>query len=56
MGGSYNPLSTILKDNKLIGINYLDWKKNLNLVLTAEDYAYMLTEICPSPPDSILLS
>ena len=53
MGGSFNLLSTILKDNKLMGTNYVDWKRNLNLVLTAKDYAFVLTEICPSPPDSI---
>ena len=53
MGGSFNPLSAILKDNKLTGINYVDWKRNLNLVLTAEDCAFVLMEICPSPPDSI---
>ena len=52
MGGSFNPLSTILKDNKLTGTNYVDWKRNLNLVLTAEDCAFVLTEICPSPLDS----
>ena len=53
MGGSFNPLSTILKDNKLTRTNYVDWKRNLNLVLTAEDCAFVLTEIYPSPPDSI---
>ena len=53
MGGSFNPLSTILKDNKLTENNYVDWKRNLNLVLTAEDCAFVLMEICPSPPDSI---
>ena len=46
-------MSTILKDNKLTGTNYVDWKRNLNLVLTVEDCAFVLTEICPSPPDSI---
>ena len=45
MGGSFNPFSTILKDNKLMGTNYVNWKKNLNLVLTAEDCAFVLTEI-----------
>ena len=42
-----------LKDNKLTGTNYVDWKRNLNLVLTAEDYTFMLGEVCLSPPDSI---
>ena len=53
MEGSFNPLSTILKDNKLTGTNYVDWKRNLNLVLTVEDCAFVLTEVCPPPPDSI---
>ena len=53
MGGSFNPLFVILKENKLTGPNYIDWKKNLNLVLTAEEYKFVLTEVCPPPPDSI---
>ena len=53
MGGSFNPLSIILKENKIVGTNYIDWKRNLNLVLTAEDYNFVLTEICPHAPDSI---
>ena len=36
-----------------MGTNYVDWKRNLNLVLTTEDYAFVLIEICPLPPDSI---
>ena len=50
MGGSFNPLSVILKENKLnklTGTNYIDWKRNLNLVLTVEDYNFVLTEECP---------
>ena len=53
MGGSFNPLSVILKENKLIGPNYIDWKCNLNLVLTAEGYEFVLTELCPPEPDSV---
>ena len=52
MGGSFNPLSVILKENKLTGPNYIDWKRNLNLVLTAEGYKFVLTEVCPPKPDS----
>ena len=52
MGGSFNPLSVILKENKLTGPNYIDWKRNLNLVLTAEGYKFVLTELCPPEPDS----
>ena len=53
MGGSFNPLLVILKENKLVGTNYIDWKRNLNHVLTAEDYNFVLTDICPPVPDSI---
>ena len=52
MGGSFNPLSVILKENKLTGPNYIDWKKNLNLVLTTEEYKFVLTNLCPPAPDS----
>ena len=47
-GSSFNPLSLILKENKLIGPNYIDWKKNLNLVLTPEEYKFVLTDVCHS--------
>ena len=53
MGGTFNPHSVILKENKLVGTNYNDWKRNLNLVLTAEDCNFVLTDICPPIPDSI---
>ena len=52
MGGLFNPLSVILKGNKLTRPNYIDWKRNLNLVLTAEEYKFVLTDVCPPPPDS----
>ena len=52
MGGSFNTLSVILKENKLTGPNYIDWKKNLNLVLTAEEYKFVLIELCPPALDS----
>ena len=52
MGGSFNPLSVILKENKLTGPNYIDWKMNLNLVLIAEEYKFVLTDVCPLMLDS----
>ena len=52
MGGPFNPLSVILKENKLTGPNYTDWKKNLNLLLTVKGYKFVLTEVCPPLPDS----
>ena len=44
---AFNPLAVILKENKLIGPNYIYWKRNLDIVLTAEEYKFMLTEVCP---------
>ena len=53
MGGSFNPLTVILKENKLTRPNFIDWKRNLNLVLTPEGYKFMLTDMCPLEPDSV---
>ena len=45
---SLNPLSAILKENKLEGQNYIEWKQNLDIVLTADEYKFVLTT--PRPP------
>ena len=37
-------------ENKLDGRNYIDWKRNLDIVLTAEDYKFVLTDLCPPKP------
>ena len=34
---SYNPITLILMANKLTGPNYVDWKRNLDIVLTSEE-------------------
>ena len=52
MGRSFNPIFVILKENKLTGPNYIDWKRNLNLVLAAEKYKFVLTDVCPPAPYS----
>ena len=44
---SFNPLATILNQNKLLGSNYIDWKRNLYIVPTAVGYKYVLTTECP---------
>lgn len=49
---SFNPLTSILNHNKLIGSNYVDWRRNLDIVLTAEGYKYVLTTPCPETPGS----
>ena len=48
--GSFNPLDVILKENKLIGPNYIDWKRNLDIVFTTEEYKFVLTQDCPKQP------
>ncbi|XP_019262041.1 PREDICTED: uncharacterized protein LOC109239900 [Nicotiana attenuata] len=47
---AFNPLTTILTQNKLEGSNYVDWKRNLNIVLIAEEYKFVLDEVCPEKP------
>ena len=47
---SFSPLVIILNQNKLTRSNYVDWKRNLNIVLTAEEHKYVLTKPCPSFP------
>ena len=47
---AFNPLSAILNQNKLNEQNYVDWKRNLDIVLTAEGYKYVLTTPKPSEP------
>ncbi|KAL5569983.1 hypothetical protein UlMin_026558 [Ulmus minor] len=47
---SFNPLSVILSQNKLIGENFIDWKRNLNIVLTSEKHKFVLLEACPPEP------
>nr|XP_009606827.1 uncharacterized protein LOC104101115 [Nicotiana tomentosiformis] len=44
---AFNPFAAILTQNKLEGPNYVDWKRNLDIVLIAEEYKFMLDEVCP---------
>ena len=44
------PLATILTQNKLTENNYVEWKCNLDIVLTAEDNIYVLSTPCPPEP------
>ncbi|XP_016462579.1 uncharacterized protein LOC107785725 [Nicotiana tabacum] len=48
---SFNPLTSILNQNKLEGPNYVEWKRNLDIVLTAEGYKFVITEECPEKSD-----
>ena len=47
---SFNLLSLILSQNKLTGENFIDWKRNLNIVLTYEKHKFVLLEACPPKP------
>ena len=47
---SFNPLSVILNQNKLNGQNYVDWKMNLDIVLTADGHKFVLTTPKPQEP------
>ena len=50
MSSVFSPLATILTQNKLIGNNFIDWKRNLDIVLTTEDHAYVLITPCLEEP------
>ncbi|XP_016463439.1 uncharacterized protein LOC107786468 [Nicotiana tabacum] len=47
---AFNPLTAILTQNKLESPNYVDWKRNLDIVLIAEEYKFVLDEVCPEKP------
>ena len=47
---SLSPLAQILSMNKLVGENYVDWKRNLDIVLTVDKHKHVLTTPCPPEP------
>ena len=49
-----NPLATIIEQNKLTGPNFVDWLRNLKIVLQSEKRAYVLDTAPPLvPPEDI---
>ncbi|GFS36335.1 hypothetical protein Acr_00g0045430 [Actinidia rufa] len=50
MSPTFNPLAIILSQNKLTGPNYVEWNWNLDIVLTAEGYKFVLTHSCLDLP------
>ena len=48
---SYNPINLILTTNKLIETNYVDWKRNLDIVLTSEELKWATQEISSFTPN-----
>ena len=53
---SFSPLVTILNQNKLTGSNYVDWKRNLDIVLIAKEHKFVLNQPCPNFPSLDALS
>nr|XP_009769131.1 PREDICTED: uncharacterized protein LOC104220030 [Nicotiana sylvestris] len=49
---SFNQLTSILNQNKLEGPNYVEWRRNLDIVLIAEGYKFIITEECPEKPEN----
>ena len=52
---AFNPLVVILKENKLDGTNYIDWKRNQDIVLVVEDYKFVVTDLCQLKPHEGLI-
>ncbi|XP_075092327.1 uncharacterized protein LOC142172575 [Nicotiana tabacum] len=48
---AFNPFTAILTQNKLEGPNYVDWKRNLDIVLITEEYKFVFDEVCPEKSD-----
>ncbi|KAL5570983.1 hypothetical protein UlMin_020580 [Ulmus minor] len=44
-------LSSILNQNKLTGDNFVDWKRNLLIILSFEKHKYVLEKYCPPVPN-----
>lgn len=40
----FNPLDVILKENKQTSHNFVEWKRNVDIVLTVDEYKYVLTK------------
>ena len=50
MSSAFSPLATILTQNMLTRNDFINWKRNLDIVLTVKDHAYVLTNPCPEEP------
>ena len=44
------PLSSVLENNKLDGTNFVDWYRNLRIVLKQQKKDYVLDSPLPDPP------
>ena len=51
---SSNPLAIILDQYRLIGPNFLDWLRNLKVILAFEKILYVLEHSLPGPlPENV---
>ena len=48
---SYNPINLFLPISKLTIPNYVDWKYNLDIILTSNELKWVTQEIVPSIPN-----
>ena len=46
---SFNPLAIILDQHRLTGPNFIDWLRNLKVVLASEKILYVLEQNIPEP-------
>ena len=42
-----NPLSIILDNNRLVGPNFIDWLRNLKVVLASKKILYVIEQSLP---------
>ena len=48
---SYNMITLILTDNKLTGPNYVDWKRNMDIVLIVQQLKWVTREVALPIPN-----
>ena len=46
---SSNPLAIILNQDRLTGLNFIDWIRNLKVILASEKILYVLEQSLPGP-------
>ena len=46
---SSNPLTIILDQHRLTGANFIDWLRNLKVILVSEKILYILEQSLPGP-------
>ncbi|KAH0765678.1 hypothetical protein KY285_001549 [Solanum tuberosum] len=47
----YSRCMNVKTNQRVLSSNYVDWRRNLDTVLTVEEYKFVLNEECPLKPD-----